>query len=86
MAIKLCIGHWGYVITDRPARSERRMHLDLLPDREAETLSGWLKAHPGIEIVSRDRSRTYANGITEGAPAAVQVADRGLLLKNLREA
>lgn len=64
---------------------ERRLPIDLLSDREAETLSGWLKAHPGIEIVSRDRSRTYANGITEGAPAAVQVADRWHLLKNLRE-
>jgi len=50
------------------------------------TMLQWLNAHPGIEIVSRDRSRTYANGITEGAPAAVQVADRWHLLKNLREA
>ena len=65
---------------------ERRRPIDLLPDREAETLTTWLKAHPGIEIVTRDRSKTYANGITEGAPTAVQVADRWHLLKNLREA
>jgi transposase len=64
---------------------EQRRPIDLLPDREAGTLSAWLKAHPGIEIVTRDRSKTYASGITEGASAAMQVADRWHLLKNLRE-
>ena len=64
---------------------ERHCPIDLLPDREAETLSAWLRAHPGIEIVTRDRSKTYACAITEGAPTAVQVADRWHLLNNLRE-
>ena len=49
-------------------------------------MSAWLKTHPGIEIVTRDRSKTYASGITDGAPTAVQMADRWHLLKNLREA
>jgi transposase len=65
---------------------ERHCPIDLLPDREAETLSAWLKAHPGIEIITRDRSKTYASAITDGAPKAIQIADRRHLLKNLHEA
>ena len=59
--------------------------VDLLADRSAETLSLWLKTHPTIEIVSRDRSTDYAAGIRAGAPQAIQVADRWHLLLNLRQ-
>jgi transposase len=64
---------------------ERGCPVDLLPDRQAETLADWLKAHPGVQIVTRDRSTEYARAIREGAPAAVQVTDRFHLLSNLRE-
>jgi transposase len=60
--------------------------VDLLPERSADSLAAWLTEHPGVEIVSRDRSSIYADGITRGAPEAVQVADRFHLLMNLREA
>ena len=50
--------------------------VDLLPDRLADTVSEWMKAHSGIEIVTRDRGENFIAGVTAGAPEAQQVADR----------
>lgn len=60
--------------------------IDLLPDRDAATVKAWLAAHPGVELVSRDRASSYSQAATEAAPQAQQVADRWHLLKNAREA
>jgi len=73
---------YGTILVDL----EKHQVIDLLPDRRAETLISWLQAHPGVEIISRDRSNEYRKGATLGAPDAIQVADRWHLLKNLREA
>lgn len=60
--------------------------LDLLPDREAESVKQWFLAHPEIEIVSRDRGGAYAEGAAQGAPQAQQIADSWHLCKNLGDA
>ena len=73
---------YGTIVVDL----ERSDVIDVLPDRDADTVAAWLTAHPGVEVVSRDRSAAYAQAATEGAPQAGQVADRWHLLKNLREA
>jgi transposase len=73
---------YGTIVVDL----ERGEVIDLLPDRDAATVAAWLKAHPGVEVVSRDRSAAYAQAATEGASQAGQVADRWHLLTNLREA
>lgn len=73
---------YGTILIDH----ERECGVDLLADRAPETLAQWLREHPGVEIVTRDRAEAYAQGIRDGAPEALQVADRWHLLKNLTEA
>lgn len=73
---------YGTVLVDL----SRHKAIDLLPDRKAETAKAWMQAHAEIELVSRDRGGDYATAASQGAPQAVQTADRFHLCTNLTEA
>jgi transposase len=70
---------YGTMIVDL----ERHAVIDLLLDRDATSVAGWLRAHPSIEVVARNRAEVFADGARTGAPQAQQVLDRFHLLRNL---
>jgi transposase len=72
---------YGSILVDL----ETHQVIDLLPDRSPATATAWFKAHPDIEVISRDRSADYALAATQGAPQALQVADRWHLVSNLAD-
>ena len=73
---------YGTVIVDLEAHRP----VDLLPERTTAVVRPWLEAHPEIAVISRDRASEYADARRQGAPQAVQVADRWHLLANLSAA
>ena len=75
-------GHrYGSIVVDL----ERGCPIDVLEDRKADTIAAWFKAHPDVSIAARDRADAYASGISQGAPHALQVADRFHLFDNLAD-
>jgi len=86
----LGIDDWAYKKGDRYETAlvdlEKHRIIELLPDRDSNTIKNWLIDNPGVEIITRDRYSNYAKGATEGCPEATQIADRFHLLQNLSEA
>lgn len=72
-------GHsYGSIVVD----PERRTVIDILPDRQRDTVMTWLKANPQVRIICRDRGPGYGSAAAEAAPQARQVADRWHLFEN----
>ncbi|MCS2724484.1 ISL3 family transposase [Bacteroides uniformis] len=65
--------------------AETNRPIDLLDSRENEAVSSWLKNHPSIKLVTRDRASSYANAICTGLPHAGQIADKFHIMKNLSD-
>jgi transposase len=72
---------YGSILVDLEAHCVR----DVLPNRSTPTVSAWLRQHPGVEVIARDRSTEYARAAVLGAPEAQQVVDRWHLLLNGRQ-
>ena len=73
---------YGTILVDL----ERHIPIDLLQDASADSFAAWLKEHPSVEMISRDRGTTFADGANRGAPQALQIADRWHMIHNLGEA
>ncbi|MFF4160642.1 ISL3 family transposase [Streptomyces sp. NPDC001678] len=62
---------------------ENHTVVDILSDYSADALAAWLTAHPGAEVICRDRANCFSDGARRGAPQARQCADRWHLWNNL---
>ena len=72
---------YGSIIVD----AENGRPVDLIESRDESEVTSWLKKHPEINIVTRDRASSYSKAIKTALPSSVQIADRFHIVKNLSE-
>jgi transposase len=72
--------HYGTIVVDL----ERREPIEVFAGRETMAVAEWLREHPTVEVVARDRAGAYSEAVEIARPEAAQVADRWHLLANLR--
>jgi transposase len=68
----LCGRKFGTILVDLDSHEV----IDVLAERSSQTAADWMRQHPEIDYVSRDRGKDYTQGASEGAPQAIQVSDR----------
>ncbi|MER7049237.1 ISL3 family transposase [Streptomyces jumonjinensis] len=73
---------FGTILIDMASRRP----VDVLPDHTADTFATWLREHPGVRMVCRDRGGAFAEAAERALPGVPQVADRWHVLDNLATA
>lgn len=64
---------------------QSHMPLALLPNRESEQVTQWLKTYPHIEVVSRDGFTGFRQAISDANSSILQVYDRWHFIRNAKK-